>query len=78
MTEKALTYVGDKFPQVLAVESNVMGIHFLMDPNSKHIAVSPSGQRLAYTKAGPLIKLTKRQAICVAREILGLLEDDEI
>ena len=76
MTAKSLMYVTDKYPAALLVESEVTYIHYILDKKSKFFAISPSGPRVAHTKAGPMMKLTKNQAVQMAREILELLEDN--
>lgn len=74
MTQYNLMRTEDRFPDVLSVESAVKGIHYLIDNESRYIAIAPSGWTLAETREGPLLRITREQARTLCEELAGILE----
>ena len=74
MTEKTLLKVEDKYPDILTMESGVRGLHYLYEAGLDRVAIAPSGGVLAYVSQEPVLRLTARQAVEMAHELLALLE----
>lgn len=74
MTEKTLIQVESRYPDVLTMESEVKGLHYLYEAEMDKVAIAPSGGVLAYVSQEPVLRLTARQAVKMARELLALLE----
>ena len=74
MTEKMLIQLESRYPDVLTVESEVKGLHYLYEAGLDRVAIAPSGGVLAYVSQEPVLRLTARQAAEMAHELLALLE----
>ncbi len=74
MTEKTLLKVEDKYPDILTMESGVRGLHYLYEAGLDKVAIAPSGGVLAYVRQEPVLRLTAKQAVEMAHELLALLE----
>ena len=74
MTEKTLLTVEDKYPDILTMESGVRGLHYLYEAGLDKVAIAPSGGVLAYVRQEPVLRLTAKQAVEMAHELLALLE----
>ena len=74
MTEKMLIQLESRYPDVLTVESRVKGLHYLYEAGLDRVAIAPSGGVLAYVSQEPVLRLTAKQAVEMAHELLALLE----
>ena len=74
MTERMLIQLESRYPDVLTVESRVKGLHYLYEMGLDKVAIAPSGGVLAYVRQEPVLRLTARQAVEMAHELLALLE----
>ena len=74
MTEKMLIQLESRYPDILTVESEVKGLHYLYEMGLDKVAIAPSGGVLAYVRQEPVLRLTAKQAVEMAHELLALLE----
>ena len=74
MTERTLIQVESRYPDILTAESEVKGLHYLYEAGLDRVAIAPSGGVLAYVRQEPVLRLTARQAVEMAHELLALLE----
>ena len=74
MTERMLIRIERRYPDVLTAESEVKGITYLFEASPSQIVVAPSGKALAYIGQEPVLRLTAKQAVEMAHELLALLE----
>ena len=74
MTEKMLIQLESRYPDILTMESRVKGLHYLYEAGLDRVAIAPSGGVLAYVSQEPVLRLTARQAVEMAHELLALLE----
>ena len=74
MTERTLIQVESRYPDVLTMESGVKGLHYLYEMGLDKVAIAPSGGVLAYVRQEPVLRLTAKQAVEMAHELLALLE----
>lgn len=75
MTEKMLIQLESRYPDILTMESGVRGLHYLYEMGLvDKVAIAPSGGVLAYVRQEPVLRLTAKQAVEMAHELLALLE----
>lgn len=74
MTEKMLIQLESRYPDILTAESEVKGLHYLYEAELDKVAIAPSGGVLAYVRQEPVLRLTAKQAVEMAHELLALLE----
>lgn len=74
MTEKMLIQLESRYPDILTMESRVKGLHYLYEAGLDKVAIAPSGGVLAYVRQEPVLRLTAKQAVEMAHELLALLE----
>ena len=74
MTERMLIQVESRYPDILTAESKVKGLHYLYEAGLDKVAIALSGGVLAYVHQEPVLRLTAKQAVEMARELLALLE----
>ena len=74
MTERTLIQVESRYPDILTMESGVRGLHYLYEMGLDKVAIAPSGGVLAYVRQEPVLRLTAKQAVEMAHELLALLE----
>ena len=74
MTERTLIQLESRYPDILTMESGVRGLHYLYEAGLDKVAIAPSGGVLAYVSQEPVLRLTARQAVEMAHELLALLE----
>ena len=74
MTEKMLSQLESRYPDILTAESEVKGLHYLYEAGLDKVAIAPSGGVLAYVRQEPVLRLTAKQAVEMAHELLALLE----
>ena len=74
MTEKMLIQLESRYPDILTMESGVRGLHYLYEAGLDRVAIAPSGGVLAYVSQEPVLRLTAKQAVEMAHELLALLE----
>ena len=74
MTEKMLIQLESRYPDILTMESGVRGLHYLYEAGLDKVAIAPSGGVLAYVRQEPVLRLTAKQAVEMAHELLALLE----
>lgn len=74
MKTRTLLKVEGKYPDILTMESRVKGLHYLYEASPSQIVVAPSGKALAYIGTEPVLRLTAKQAVEMAHELLALLE----
>ena len=74
MTERTLIQVESRYTDILTAESRVKGLHYLYEMGLDKVAIAPSGGVLAYVRQEPVLRLTAKQAVEMAHELLALLE----
>lgn len=74
MTERTLIQLESRYPDILTAESEVKGLHYLYEMGLDKVAIAPSGGVLAYVRQEPVLRLTAKQAVEMAHELLALLE----
>ena len=74
MKTRTLLKVEGKYPDILTMESGVRGLHYLYEAGLDKVAIAPSGGVLAYVRQEPVLRLTAKQAVEMAHELLALLE----
>ena len=74
MTERTLIQLESRYPDILTMESGVRGLHYLYEAGLDKVAIAPSGGVLAYVRQEPVLRLTAKQAVEMAHELLALLE----
>lgn len=74
MKTRTLLKVEGKYPDILTMESRVKGLHYLYEAGLDKVAIAPSGGVLAYVRQEPVLRLTAKQAVEMAHELLALLE----
>lgn len=74
MKTRTLLKVEGKYPDILTMESRVKGLHYLYEAGLEKVAIAPSGGVLAYVSQEPVLRLTAKQAVEMAHELLALLE----
>ena len=74
MTEATIFKIESRHPEILTMESEVRGLHYLYEASPSQIVVAPSGKALAYIGQEPVLRLSAEEARTMAREILELLE----
>ncbi len=74
MKTRTLLKVEGKYPDILTMESGVRGLHYLYEAGLKRVVIAPSGGVLAYVHQEPVLRLSAKQAVEMARELLALLE----
>lgn len=74
MKTRTLLKVEGKYPDILTAESEVKGLHYLYEMGLDKVAIAPSGGVLAYVRQEPVLRLTAKQAVEMAHELLALLE----
>ena len=74
MTERMLIRIERRYPDILTAESEIKGLHYLYEAGLDRVAIAPSGGVLAYVSQEPVLRLTARQAVEMAHELLALLE----
>ena len=74
MTEKMLIQLESRYPDILTAESEVKGLHYLYEAGLDKVAIAQSGGVLAYVRQEPVLRLTAKQAVEMAHELLALLE----
>ena len=74
MTEATIFRIESRYPDILTAESGVKGLHYLYEAGLDRVAIAPSGGVLAYVSQEPVLRLTAKQAVEMAHELLALLE----